>query len=315
MAAACCRAAAGSRKEFLSVLSGYLSDDPGALTVFAMAPIFGYYFDGGYYPVGGSQTLADALAGVIRSHGGEIRLRTAVQRIVVDKGRAVGVVSGDGRLDRAAAIVSNADARRTFLDMVGRGQLPRDFTRRVEGLGPSTSAFVVFLGVDYVPDVEPITMLAAGGRRLGIAIPSKVDPSLAPPGHSSVSLIALMPPATDGAWNRKTPGYAAKKRSLGDALIAEAEQALPGLRGHIAYRQEGSPATFARYAWTTGGAIYGAGVGPWQPPIKSPVEGLVLAGAGVFPGAGVEAVVYPAPWRRTRSVRSLNRRSRETRGR
>src|SRR3990167_4867049 len=188
MAAACCRAAAGSRKEFLSVLSGYLSDDPGALTVFAMAPIFGYYFDGGYYPVGGSQTLADALAGVIRSHGGEIRLRTAVQRIVVDKGRAVGVVSGDGRLDRAAAIVSNADARRTFLDLVGRGQLPRDFTRRVEGLGPAASAFVVFLGVDYVPDVEPITMLAAGGRRLGIAIPSKVDPSLAPPGHSSVMM-------------------------------------------------------------------------------------------------------------------------------
>ncbi len=40
MAAACCRATAGSRKEFLSVLSGYLSDDPGALTVFAMAPIY-----------------------------------------------------------------------------------------------------------------------------------------------------------------------------------------------------------------------------------------------------------------------------------
>ena len=278
-------------KEFLSVLSGYLSDDPGALTVFAMAPIFGYYFDGGYYPAGGSQALADALAGVIRSHGGEIRLRTAAQRIVVDKGRAAGVVSGDGRLDRAAAIVSNADVRRTFLDLVGREHLPRDFTRRVDDLRPSTSAFVVFLGVDYVPDVEPITMLAAGGRRLGIAIPSKVDPSLAPRGHSSVSLTTLMPPATDGAWNRKTPGYAAKKRSLGDALIAEAEQALPGLRGHIVYRQEGSPATFARYAWTTGGAIYGGSLGQWQPPARSPVEGLVLAGAGVFPGAGVEAVV------------------------
>jgi len=278
-------------KEFLSVLSGYLSDDPGALTVFAMAPIFGYYFDGGYYPAGGSQALSDALAGVIRSHGGEIRLRTAVQRIVVDRGRAAGVISGEGRLDRAAAVVSNADARRTFLDLVGREHLPRDFTRRVEGLRPSTSAFVVFLGVDYVPDVEPITMLAAGGQRLGIAIPSKVDPSLAPPGHSSMSLIRLTPPMAGGAWARKAPGYGPSKRSLGDALIAEAAQALPGLRGHIVYRQEGSPATFARYAWTTGGAIYGGSLGQWQPPSRSPVEGLVLAGAGVFPGAGVEAVV------------------------
>ena len=74
-------------------------------------------------------------------------------------------------------------------------------------------------------------------------------------------------------------------------VVAEAEQALPGLRGHIVYRQEGSPATFARYAWTTGGAIYGGSLGQWQPPARSPVEGLVLAGAGVFPGAGVEAVV------------------------
>ncbi|OGK79485.1 MAG: all-trans-retinol 13,14-reductase [Candidatus Rokubacteria bacterium GWC2_70_16] len=278
-------------KQFLSALSGYLSDDPAALSVGAMAPIFGYYFDGGYYPLGGSQALADALAGVIRAHGGELRLRTAVRRIVVENGRVVGVISGDGRLDHAPAVVANADVRRTFLDLVGREHLPRDFTRHVEGLRPSTSAFVVFLGVDYVPDVAPITMLAAGAQWLGIAIPSKVDPSLAPPGHSSVSLLTLMPAAAAGEWSRKVPGYAKRKRSLGDTLIARAEQALPGLRERIVYRQEGSPATFARYAWTTGGAIYGAGVGQWQPPVKSPVEGLVLAGAGVFPGAGIEAVV------------------------
>jgi phytoene dehydrogenase-like protein len=64
-------------------------------------------------------------------------------------------------------------------------------------------------------------------------------------------------------------------------------RAIPDLARHIVYRQEGSPATFARYAWTTGGAIYGLAAGAWRPPAKSPVEGLVLAGAGAFPGAGV----------------------------
>jgi len=57
------------------------------------------------------------------------------------------------------------------------------------------------------------------------------------------------------------------------------------------YRQDGSPATFARYAWTTGGAIYGPAAGQWQLARKTPIERLYLAGAGVFPGAGVEAVV------------------------
>ena len=278
-------------KEFLSVLTGYLSDDPRALTVGAMAPIFGYYFEGGYYPVGGSQTLADALVRAIEARGGEVRLRTPVRRILVENGRAVGVESAEGAIDRADAIVSNADARRTFLELVGREHMPADFLGRVERLEPSTSAFSVFLGLDCVPDIEPITIASTDGPGLAIAVPSRVDPSLAPPGHSAVTLITLMPPQTAGEWNRKAPGYTELKRRAGDGLIARAERAIPGLREHIVYRQDGSPATFARYAWATGGAIYGPAVGQWRPPAKSPVERLVLAGAGVFPGAGVEAVV------------------------
>jgi phytoene dehydrogenase-like protein len=254
-----------------------------------MAPIFGYYFDGGYYPAGGSQAFADALVGAIREHGGEVRLRTAVSRILLEAGRAVGVELAGGERLRAEVVISNADARRTFLDLVGRERLPADFARHVEALRPSASALAVFLGVDYVPDVEPITIQADDERGLAIAIPSKVDPSLAPPGHSSVTLVTLA--AASGDWDRKAPGYAARKRREGDALIALAERTLPGLSGHVVYRQDGTPATFARYAWTTGGAIYGPAVGQWRPPAKSPVERLVLAGAGVFPGAGVEAVV------------------------
>jgi phytoene dehydrogenase-like protein len=55
------------------------------------------------------------------------------------------------------------------------------------------------------------------------------------------------------------------------------------------FRQDGSPATVARYAWTTAGSIYGPALGG-RLDAKSPIEGLVLAGSGVFPGAGVEAV-------------------------
>ncbi len=278
-------------KELLSALTGYLSDNPRSLTATAMAPIFGYYFDGGFYPVGGSQSLSDALVSAIQSRGGAVRLRTPVRRILVEQGRAVGVELDNGKRERAGAVVSNADLRRTFLDLVGRGQLPTDFLRHLEHVEPSASAFMVFLGVDYVPGVEPITIQRGDGQDLFIAVTSKLDPSLAPPGHASVSLVSLIPAAEAAGWDRKTPGYALRKRTFGDELIRRAEQSLPGLREHIVYRQDGSPATFARYAWTTGGAIYGPAMGQWRPPAKSPVEGLVLAGAAVFPGAGVEAVV------------------------
>ncbi len=279
-----------SLKRVLRALTGYLTDTPSALTVGGTAPIFGYYFDGGYYPVGGSQVFADALVEAIEGRGGEVRLRTPVRRIVIENGRAVGVALDHGKVERAAAVISNADVNRTFLELVGEAHLPTALVDQVKSLRPSASAISVYLGVDYVPDVEPITLVKSDTGGAGIAIPSKVDPSLAPAGHSAMVLVSLVPPDTSGEWDRTSPGYRERKRKAGDALIALAEQALPGLRDHIVYRQEATPATVARYAWTTGGSIYGPALG-WRPNAKSPIEGLVLAGSGVFPGAGVEAVV------------------------
>ncbi|HYL79788.1 MAG TPA: NAD(P)/FAD-dependent oxidoreductase [Candidatus Acidoferrum sp.] len=278
-------------KQFLSALTGYLSDRPETLTAGAMAPIFGYYFDGGFYPAGGSQSFAAALTEVIRQHGGQMRLRTAVSRLRIEKGRAVGVELASGEVHRAEAVISNADVRKTFLELVGREHLPPDFARRVQGLEFSASAFEVFLGVDYEPEIAPITKVSLDGQKVQIAIPSKVDPSLAPPGHASLTLVKLIPQAEAVTWDRKAPDYASRRRRAGEELIGTAEKVMPGLREHIVWRQDGTPATCARYAGATGGAIYGPAAGQWRPPNKSPIERLYLAGAGVFPGPGIEAAV------------------------
>jgi phytoene dehydrogenase-like protein/uncharacterized membrane protein len=275
-------------KRFLSALTGYLTDDPVLLTVGAMAPIFGYYFDGGYYPGGGSGKLADALVAVIEAHGGQVHLRTPVKRIVIENGRAAGVeLAKSGDIHRAQALVSNADLKRTFSELVGREHLPAKFARQIEALKPSASAFMVFLGVDFIPDVEPIAMVGD----IGIMVPSKADDSLAPKGHASVTLIKLIPQREAADWDRKAPGYNARKRAYADDMIAQAETLIPGLSEHIVYRQEASPRTFERYAWTASGSIYGPTWDSPRPPLKSPIPGLYLAGSGVFPGPGIEAVV------------------------
>jgi phytoene dehydrogenase-like protein len=274
-------------KQFLSTLTGYLSDDPTVLTVGAMAPIFGYYFEGGYYPGGGSQKFADALVSVIEKHGGKIHLRTPVKRIVIENGRATGVELGDGQIHTARAILSNADLKRTFLELVGCNHLPAKFARSMKESKPSTSAFMVFLGVDFMPGIEPVGMLDG----IGIMIPSKVDPTLAPRGHAAMTLIKLIPQDEAASWDRKTKGYNQRKHAYAEAMIAEAEKVIPNLSKHIVYRQDASPRTFERYAWTTDGSIYGSTWDSHHPPLKSPVPNLYLAGASVFPGPGVEAVV------------------------
>lgn len=273
-------------KDLMCTLTGYLSDNPASLTVGNMAPIFGFYFDGGWYPVGGSQALPNALVDVIEKHNGKIFLRTAVQRVNIENGHAVGIELKNGQTHRAKAILSNADTHKTFLELLERKHVPADFARYIESLTPSTSAFIVFLGLDIAPDLAPITML----DDIGIMIPSNVDPSLAPDGHASVTLLRRLPQEDFAKWERKAPGYRQRKREFADELIASAAEIIPGLQQHITYRQEGSPATFARYAWTTGGSIYGPATGQKRLSIKTPVKNLYVAGSGVM-GGGVEAAV------------------------
>jgi phytoene dehydrogenase-like protein len=119
-------------------------------------------------------------------------------------------------------------------------------------------------------------------------IPSNVDSSLAPTGHATVTLLRLLPEKDSAKWDRKSPGYAERKRVYADEMIASAAEIIPGLQQHITYRQEGTPATFARFAWTTNGSIYGPAAGQKRLTIKTPIKNLYVAGSGVM-GGGVEA--------------------------
>jgi all-trans-retinol 13,14-reductase len=285
---------------FLNALSGYLGDGGERLTCAQMVPIFGYYFKGGHYPIGGSGRLADVLVEAIEERGGEVHLKSPVRRIMVEEGRATGVVLGDGRTIRATAVVSNADLKQTFLELVDPDCLPQDFRKRIATAVPANSAFSVHLGLDFVPNIQPATHVSAP-IGVGIAMMSKLDPSAAPPGHATLTLISILPHARAQDWFpeegsedwkdwRRSAEYEARKKKLGDDMIAAAETAIPGLSQHIVYRSDASPVTYARYDWASSGAIYGISREGRLKGSRSPLRNLVIAGAGNA-GAGVEAVV------------------------
>ncbi len=286
----------------INALVGYLGDGTEKLTCGQMVPIFGYYFKGGFYPKGGSSRFSDVLVEAIEERGGAVHLKTPVKRILVENGEACGVELRDGRKVRARAIVSNADIRRTFLELVDDAHTPVDFRRTLETAEPATSCFTVQLGVDYVPDIKPATHVHLPGASVGIAAMSLVDPSAAPAGHAILNLIRLVPykvakdwfPPEDGGdeWKtwRRSDAYERRKQALGDEMIAAAEKVLPGLSDHIVYRTDASPVTYARYDWASSGSIYGVSSAGRLKGSKSPVRNLVIAGGGNV-GAGVEAVV------------------------
>ncbi len=268
----------GARRA-LSAFTPYLADDPALLTAGRMAPVFGFAFDGGRYPAGGSQRLAEALVRAVEAQGGTVRLRSRVEAVLCDAGRVAGVRTAAGETLAAAAVVYNGDVAR----LPDVAALPPDFAARLRGLKPSCSAAMVTLAVAGVPDLPGVVL----AEDVAIANPSAHDASLAPPGHAALTLMRLLPP---GGWDRAAPGYAARKKALGDAMIAAAARFVPDLESRILHREDATPASFARYALTAGGAIYGPAPGQAPVPMKTPVPGLLIAGAGTFPGAGVEAV-------------------------
>ncbi len=292
-------ASPGARRA-LGALTGYISDGRETLTCAQMVPIFGYYFHGGYYPVGGSGRLAEALVSAIAARGGAVHMKSRVAAILVEEGRAAGLQLADGTRVKARAVVSNADVKRTFLELVAPGRLPADFRARMAAADPAPSAFMLHLGVDYVPEGRPALHIK-DRIGVGVEILSKLDPSAAPEGHATVGIIKLVShaearqwfPAEGGedwkAW-RFSPEYEARKQRLGDEMIAAAETALPGLSQHIVYRSEASPVTYARYDLAAAGAIYGVSGAGRMKGVKSPIPGLVVAGAATH-GPGVEAVV------------------------
>lgn len=282
-------------------LSGYIGDGSEPPSCARMVPIFGYYFHGGYYPRGGSGVVAEALVAAIEARGGKLRLKTAVREILVEQGRAAGVILAGGETVRAHAVVSNADFKRTMLELLPSDTLPAGFRARVADAAPANSCFSVHLGIDCVPDLGPSTHLQTPVK-LGIAMMSKLDPSAAPPGHAILSLIALVPhdeaktwfPPEDGgagwkAW-RRSDSYLRRKQAFGDRMIAAAETVIPNLSRHIVYRTDASPVTYARYDWASFGSIYGMSTAGQLRGSKTPLRNLVIAGGGNI-GAGIEAVV------------------------
>jgi phytoene dehydrogenase-like protein len=97
------------------------------------------------YPLGGYGRMSEDIAQVIQDCGSEIKTRSRVERILVDDGRAAGVVT-KGAVFRAPIVVSNAGIQPTVLKLVGEQHFDRSYVSYVKNLLPSNG----FTGCHYV---------------------------------------------------------------------------------------------------------------------------------------------------------------------
>lgn len=277
-------------KTLLCALLGYLGTKPEKTPAnSALTAVVSYYLYGGYFPKGGAQRFANALKDFIEYNGGKVLLRHRVDKILVENEEVKGVKVGN-KVFRAPIVVANANAKTTFLELVGEEHLDARFIEYIKSLKMSPSCFMVFLGVDTDLSGYP-TLIENLDEGYSIVINSNADPSLAPNDKASVTI--LMDADYYDFPEKGTKEYLEKKREFAEMLIKKVEKLIPNLSQHIIVQDVTTPKTFERYASMPEGAIYAfdQSIDTRRPYFKTPIKGLYLASASTFPGGGIEAVV------------------------
>jgi prolycopene isomerase len=284
----------------------YLALPPSRVTFLQWATMMSSYVEeGAFYCRGGFQNFADALAGGLAKHGGELVLGKRVTRILAAGSCVQGVLLESGQEIKAPVIISNIDARTTFRNLLDSDQVPSRYMRRLTRLEPSLSVLGLHLATDldiHSLGVPKVTMIAPwdsdsvyvdilGGRvsSIGMHIPTVCDESLAPSGEHVVVLQALIPSDADDLSPTASARFA-------EQLLEMAERVLPGLRDRLTFVEGLSEEGQGNYPLHRVGPMYGWAaspqqVGPRRPPNRTPIKGLFLAGHWTQPGHGIWTVV------------------------
>lgn len=276
------------------------------------------YLRGAYYPAGGGQMIVAALVEAIEAHGGVLWTRAKADRITIDDGTVTGVTLADGRTPRAPIVVSNADYRRTVLELCP-GAFPAPVVRRTSDASMTMGLATLFVALDTEEprpnaniwwwDTEDLADAADRVRSGSDEVPfvflsfsSVKDPvhgSSCPPGQTNFQIMTLCPPdhrrwgVDPGKRYRREPAYLAARERFTASLLAAAEQAIGPFRHRIVHLEAATSLTQERYTLSSGGSPYG--LGRWgrtgqRPDLRTGVDGLYLAGQNTRYGSGIGAV-------------------------
>ncbi|MDH3745509.1 MAG: NAD(P)/FAD-dependent oxidoreductase [Acidobacteriota bacterium] len=273
------------------------------------------------YSKGGTGGLSLACARAAESLGAEIRTEAPVARVLLENGRATGVVLENGDEIQAAKVISSCDPRLTFLGLVGRDNLDGEFVGSIERYKLRGSSGKVNLAVDRLPrfrgregteflrgDIAIAPSIDYLERAydqakygefssrpyINVVIPSIMDPSVAPPGQHIISMFVQYAPydIKEGAEN-----WPSKREAFGDAVVATLAEYCPGLEESILYRQVLTPWDLEQEFGLSEGNIFQGELSLeqllFQRPAagwsryKTPVKDLWMCGSGTHPGGGI----------------------------
>lgn len=273
------------------------------------------------HAIGGMGAITQAMARSAAAAGAEIRTDAGVRRVLVEQGRAIGVVTDSGETLRARAVVANVNPKLLYQRLMAGHDVPAPTRERMAhwrcGSGtfrmnvalsrlPSFSALPgegdhLTAGIILAPSLDYMDRAYRDAVEYGwsrepiveMLIPSTLDDSLAPAGKHVASLFCqhVAPVLADGkSWDDH-------REEVADRMIATVERFAPGFADSVIARQSLSPLDLERTFGLIGGDIFHGALSlnqlfsarPMlgQADYRGAIPGLYLCGAGTHPGGGV----------------------------
>lgn len=297
-------------KTLLAIRSSYALLPPEEISVAGMAGIEMSYFNYGVSCIEGKvEEIPLRLEGALRKMGGEVWKGCEVKRILINEKKAAGVKIENGQEMTGNVIISNTDAHATFVDLIGEDSLPGGFLSKLKGMRPSLSYFILYLGIEGKVDELSVSNnevfsdayllneyhslyenRISDKASFYLLVPSKVNPSHAPRGKSTLCLSYKVPYHLSADWGKEI------RNQLSQSLIAKASFFVPDLKKRILVSVETTPKTIERWTHNRWGAAYGWAQIPSQSGIHrlrrtTPIQNLYLSGHWTSPGGGIAGVV------------------------
>jgi all-trans-retinol 13,14-reductase len=275
------------------------------------AAVMASYFDGAWYPVGGSAVFAEAFSQSVRASGGELRTGESVAAIRVHDGRVQGVTLESGVSIDARCVVSDAGARNT-LRLLPSEEVDYDWARDALEIEPSVGYVGLYLGLegdvaanggttanDWIYeswDVDQLwrnPLIEPDAPMMFVSFPSLKDPKHDPGERSrhTCEIVTFVDPDAFTPWEREAmrkgeardPGYLELKEKIEQNLLSQFGRHYPRLAPMVRYVTSSTPISVATYTGAEHGAMYGLATTPQRflsdalrP--RTPIGGLFLAG-------------------------------------
>ncbi len=268
---------------------------------------------GVFYAEGGTGAIVAAMGRLMEEEGVQVRLTTTVETVVVENGRATGIVLEGGERVNADIVVSNADPMYLFKHMIRHdvqgitARVKRKTARLSMGLYlmyfgttrqyPELARHTIWLGKRYKGLLDDIfkRRILADDFSLYIHRPTATDPSFAPAGCDSFYVLCPVPNLQSPIdWDVEGP-------KLRDRIVKGLERTImPGLSNAITAEMTFTPRDFEHNYLSEAGAGFSVAPHFTQSAyfrFHNKAEGirnLYLTGAGTHPGAGVPGVLCSA---------------------